>query len=169
MTVHRLYACLAGALALAFALAATSRPVAAQPVYRCVDAAGTRFQDTACDARAQGERLELAAAPVATAPPPAVRELVERYEARRTPVARTRGAGGARAAKSRAARPAYRCTEDSGRVTYLNRPCPAPRARKGERAPGVRQELVTQREACEGRHAALDPYERDKRGPPECR
>ncbi|HVF34703.1 MAG TPA: DUF4124 domain-containing protein [Candidatus Saccharimonadia bacterium] len=162
--MHRSCAYVAVALSLAFA--APSGPVTAQPVYRCVDAAGTRFQDRACDAGAEGERLELVAAQVTTAPPPAVRELVERYEARRVPVVRGRGAP---AAKSRAQRPAYRCTEDSGRVAWLNRPCPAPRARKGARAPGMRQELVTQREACEGRHASLDPYERDKRGPPTCR
>jgi len=157
------------ALAATFAFATHSPPVVAQPVYRCVTAAGTTFQDTACAARAHGERLELPAAPAAADPPPAVRELIDRYEARRSPAARAGGAGRASAARPIAEKPAYRCTDDFGATMFLNRPCPKPHASKGKRVPIVRQELVTQREACEGRHAALDPYERDKRGPPQCK
>ena len=156
-------------LAAAVLLALGPALAAAQPVYRCVVADRVAFQDTAC---AGAETIDpLAREPLpAGAVPDAVKALVERYETR---------SGGARegrtvrasapARRARAdSRPAYRCTAPDGRSTYSSQPCRAPRAKEGERPVPIEQQLVTQREACEGRHAELDPYEREKRGPPAC-
>ncbi|HET9484275.1 MAG TPA: DUF4124 domain-containing protein [Xanthomonadales bacterium] len=149
------------ALALSLAGAAL-----AQPVYRCAGADGVAFQDTACRGGARGEKLAIEAAVPAEAPP-AVQELVARYEARQR--APQRPAGKPRPRRTAAQKPAYKCTDATGRVDYLGRPCPKPRARAGKPAPVVEQQQVTQREACEGRHAQLDPYERDRLGRSRCR
>ena len=158
----RLWTTLAAAV-LALSLADTAL---AQPVYRCADAAGVAFQDTACSGGARGEKLALeVAAP--TEAPPAVQDLVARYEARqRGP---ERSARKPRPRRAAAQKPAYKCTDATGRIDYLGRPCPKPRARGGKQPPAVEQRRVTQREACEGRHAQLDPYERDRLGRARCR
>ena len=151
---------------LLMAIAAAGPGVAvAAPVYRCVDAAGgVTVRDTACGALAGG-RLELPESQPGKAPP-AVRELVTRYEASRSP--RARPARPSRAPRRRTERAAYRCTTAGGEVSYRAGACPKPRAVRGKPAPAVLEERVTAREACEGRWLLLDPYERDKRGPPDC-
>ena len=137
----------------------------AAPVYRCVDAAGAvTFRDTACGALA-GDRLELPES-VPGKVPPAVRDLVARYESSRSDRARPSRPG--RAPRRTAERAAYRCTTADGEVSYRAASCPKPRAARGRPAPAVQEERITAREACEGRWLLLDPYERDKRGPPDC-
>ncbi len=134
---------------------------AAQPVYRCAAEGGVTFQDRPC---AGGERLALESeAPDEVAP--AVVELVARYEKRRASTARA----STRAPRRAAERPAFRCTTTGGEVAILDRPCPKPRSIDGKAAEPVREERITQREACEGRWAQMDPYDRHKRGWPKCR
>ena len=145
-----------------------ARAAGGGPVYRCESAAGVSFQDTACAGAARGDRLELAVVEVAPQPP-AIAELVERYELRRRASAKASPRGGARPARAARDQPAYRCTRSDGVVEYLDTRCPKPRAARGKPAPTVVEERITAVEACEGRHAALDPYERDKRGAPSCR
>ena len=141
------------------------REAAAAPVYRCVDPAGhVTFRDTACGALA-GDRLELPES-VPGKVPRAVRELVARYEAGRTQ--RARPIRPSRAPRRSAERAAYRCTTAGGEVSFRTGPCPKPRAARSKPAPAVHEERITAREACEGRWLLLDPYERDKRGPPDC-
>lgn len=141
------------------------REAAGAPVYRCVDAAGrVTFRDTSCGALA-GDRLELPES-VPGKVPPAVRELVAHYEASRAQ--RARPTRTSRAPRRSAQRAAYRCTTAGGEVSFRTGPCPKPRAARGKPAPAVLEERITAREACEGRWLLLDPYERDKRGPPDC-
>lgn len=137
--------------------------VEAAPVYRCLASNGVVvFQDRACGADA-GHRVELAEGAAAEVSP-AVLELVARYEAARSgPPARR-----PRAARRARDRPAYRCTTADGTVSYRSSPCPKPRAARGKPPPVVHEQQVSAREACEGRWLLLDPYEREKRGPPEC-
>ena len=137
-------------------------------VYRCESAAGVSFQDTACAGAARGDRLELAVAEAAPQPP-AIAELVQQYEPRRRASAKASPRGGAGTSRAARDKPAYRCTRSDGVVEYLDTRCPKPRAAKGKPAPTVVEERITAVEACEGRHAALDPYEREKRGAPSCR
>jgi hypothetical protein len=135
----------------------------AQPIYRCTSGDAVVFQDRAC--AAGGERLALE--PVEAAPvPDAVQALVAAYEKRRNA---SRSVRVPSAGRTPAERPAYRCTSGDGRIDYLDRPCQAPRATKGRPVPTVVEQRITRREACEGRHALLDPYEREKRGAPSCR
>lgn len=152
---------------LALLLLAAEAAAGNGPVYRCESAAGVSFQDTACAGAASGERLEIET--TAPAPqPPAIAELVQRYEARRRAAAKApRGASAA--ARAARERPAYRCTRSDGVVEYVDTRCPKPKAARGRPAPTVVEERITAVEACEGRHAALDPYEREKRGAPSCR
>lgn len=158
--------CIVASLRLAAALAIWAAAPSfghAAPVYRCVGPGGTvAYRDVACD-DAGGVRLELETAAPGEAPP-AVRELVARYEARRE----ARPAAGKTARRRAAERPHFRCTTSDGIVSYRTSACPKPRAVKGKPAITMREEQVSAREACEGRHLLLDPYERDKRGPPEC-
>ena len=87
--------------------------VLAQPVYRCVGAGGVAFQDTACGGGARGEKLAIEA-PAPVDAPPAVQELVARYEARqRGPERSVRKPRPRRVA---AQKPAYQCTDATGRI-----------------------------------------------------
>lgn len=158
--VARRFACLIASCAI---LLAAADCVVAAPVYRCVGPnAAVAYQDRACGADA-GHPLELAEAEPGPVPP-AVQELVARYEARRS----ERPVRPPRATRRARERSAYRCTTSDGAVSYRSGPCPRPRASRGKPALAVHEAQVSAREACEGRWLLLDPYERDKRGPPEC-